>query len=109
MHLGCVAGERFADIKRAGVGMGLFAISFPLLAGSLGVLAGVAVGLSAGGATMMGVLCASASYIAAPAAVSIAVPDANQGLPIAASLGVTFPFNLIVGIPLIYAMAAALS
>ena len=61
--------------------------------------------LSVGGATVLGVLCASASYIAAPAAVGIALPKANPSLSITASLGVTFPFNLIVGIPLLNLIA----
>jgi hypothetical protein len=57
-------------------------------------------GLSVGGATILGVLSASASYIAAPAAVSIGLPEANAPLALMSSIGVTFPFNLLVGIPL---------
>jgi hypothetical protein len=71
----------------------------------LGVIGGKIAGLSIGGATILGVLCASASYIAAPAAVGIALPNANPSLSITASIGVTFPFNLIVGIPLLHALA----
>ena len=109
LHLGCVAGQRFGEVRKAGFGMVAFAIVFPVFAGSLGVLAGHAVGLSIGGATVLGVLCASASYIAAPAAVGIAVPQANLALPISASLGVTFPFNLTLGIPLLYELAVVLT
>ena len=109
LHLGCIAGERFAEVKRAGFGMVAFALVFPPVVGSVGVLVGHTVGLSVGGATLMGVLCASASYIAAPAAVGIALPKANLALPIAASLGVTFPFNLAAGIPLLLGIANALS
>jgi uncharacterized protein len=107
LHLGAIASQRIREVGQAGVGMALFAVAFPVLAGSLGVLAGQLAGLSIGGTTMLGVLCASASYIAAPAAVSIAVPEANLALPIASSLAVTFPFNLIVGIPLLYELAHA--
>ena len=109
LHLGCIAGERFSEVKRTGLGMVAFAVVFPVLAGGLGVLVGHWVGLSVGGATLLGVLCASASYIAAPAAVGIALPRANLALPIAASLGVTFPFNLAVGIPLLLSIANALN
>jgi hypothetical protein len=58
-----------------------------------------------GGATVLGILAGSASYIAAPAAVRIALPEANPSLYLTASLAVTFPFNLAVGIPLAHAMA----
>jgi hypothetical protein len=58
---------------------------------------------------VLGVLCASASYIAAPAAVQIAVPEANPSLSITASLAITFPFNLIIGIPLLKAIAVFIS
>ena len=63
---------------------------------------GTVAGLSVGGAMVLGVMAASASYIAAPAAVRIALPDANPALYLTAALGITFPFNLIVGIPLFY-------
>jgi hypothetical protein len=61
--------------------------------------------MSVGGATMLAILCASASYIAAPAAVGLAMPTANLSLALTASLGITFPFNLIVGLPLYLAVA----
>lgn len=108
LHLGCIAGERFAEVKRAGVGMFLFGLGFPVVTGALGVAVGHSTGLSTGGATLLGVLCASASYIAAPAAVGIALQKANLALPIAASLGVTFPFNLAIGIPLLLEIATRL-
>jgi hypothetical protein len=81
---------------------------FPLISGSLGVIGGYLAGLSVGGATVLGVLSASASYIAAPAAVGIALPEANPSLSITSSLGITFPFNLTVGIPIFYTFAQAL-
>jgi hypothetical protein len=58
-----------------------------------------------GGAAVLGVLSASASYIAAPAAVRLALPEASPGLYLTASLGITFPFNLIIGIPLLLALS----
>ena len=58
---------------------------------------------------ILGVLCASASYIAAPAAVRLALPDANPGITLTASLGITFPFNLVIGIPLYLVIATALA
>lgn len=105
MHLGFLAGSRVGVLKEVGGGLIVFAIGFPLVAGTLGVLGGYLAGMSVGGATVLGVLCASASYIAAPAAVSIAIPEANPALTITSSLAITFPFNLIVGIPTIYAIA----
>jgi hypothetical protein len=89
--------------------VGVFALIFPIFAGTLGVLAGTMVGLSVGGATILGVLSASASYIAAPAAVSIGLPEANAPLALMSSIGVTFPFNLLVGIPLYLEIARAFS
>lgn len=108
MHLGYLAGRRLSLIREAGVGLLAFALVFPLLAGSLGVVTGTAIGLSVGGAMVLGILSASASYIAAPAAVAIALPKANASLAITASLGMTFPFNLIVGIPVLYQLASHL-
>jgi hypothetical protein len=108
MHLGYLAGQRIHVIQETGVGLFAFAIIFPLIAGTLGVVGGFLSGLSIGGATVLGVLSASASYIAAPAAVGIALPEANPSLSITSSLGITFPFNLTVGIPFFYTLAQAL-
>lgn len=108
LELGLVAGRRMKDISQAGLGLVSFALLFPILAGALGVAGGLGSGLGVGGATVLGVLCASASYIAAPAAVRLALPEASPGLYLTASLGITFPFNLIFGIPIYYAIAQAL-
>jgi hypothetical protein len=99
LTLGIQAGKNFKHFKELGPTLVGFAIVMPLIGGSLGALAGSAIGLSPGGATALAVLCASASYIAAPAAVSIALPTANHSVPITASLGITFPFNLAIGLP----------
>lgn len=106
MHLGYLAGSRIQVIKESGAKLFGFALLFPLIAGSLGVIGGDLAGLSVGGATILGVLSASASYIAAPAAVGIALPEANPSLSITASLGVTFPLNLTLGIPFYYWLAS---
>lgn len=107
LDMGMVAARRFKDIGRAGAFLVAFALLMPLLNGSLGVLLGHAAGLSFGGTVVFGVLAASASYIAAPAAVRVALPEANAGYYLTASIAVTFPFNLTVGIPAVYAVASA--
>jgi len=100
LHLGYLAGKNWGEIKKVGPMVGVFALVFPIFSGTLGVVVGNMVGLSIGGATVLGVLSASASYIAAPAAVSVGLPKANAPLALMSSIGVTFPFNLIFGIPL---------
>ena len=105
LELGVVAGRRLPDIRIAGAGVVVFALLFPLLAGGVGVAAGTVAGLSVGGATLLGVLAASASYIAAPTAVRLAIPEASPGIYLTASLGITFPFNLTVGIAVYYWLA----
>lgn len=105
LEMGLVAGRRLGDLKKVGpflVGCG---IVLPVLHGMLGVLLGKFAGLSLGGTTLMGVLAASASYIAAPAAMRLSLPEANPALYLTPSLAVTFPFNITVGIPLYYGMA----
>ena len=109
LHLGYLAGSNWNEIKEVGAKVGVFAIIFPIIAGTLGVIGGNLVGLSVGGATILGVLCASASYIAAPAAVSVGLPEANAPLALMSSIGVTFPFNLLVGIPLYLEIAKRIS
>ena len=106
--MGTLAGRRMRDVKSAGAGLIVFAILFPIASGFLGVVFGYLSGLSMGGAAVLGVLAASASYIAAPAAVRLALPEANPGIYLAASLGITFPFNLTIGIPLIVLVAQSL-
>lgn len=108
LEMGVVTGRRLGDVRTAGIGLVVFALCFPLVGGTLGVLAAWAAGMSSGGAALFGILCASASYIAAPAAVRLALPEANPAISLTASLGMTFPFNLIIGIPLIATMAQAI-
>ena len=85
-----------------------FGIYMPLIGGALGAGAALAIGLSAGGTGLMITLCASASYIAVPAALRLALPEAQPSIYLPLSLGVTFPFNLTIGIPLYLAVATFL-
>lgn len=109
LELGLVAGARLGELRQHGLRLVVFAVVAPLLLAVLGALTGAALGLSEGGIMLMATLAASASYIAAPTAMRIAVPQANAALSITAALGITFPFNLVVGIPLYYQLAKALS
>ena len=77
----------------------------PLVSGALGAGLGWGMGLSVGGTALLATLMASASYIAVPAAMRLSVPEANPALSLAASLGITFPFNIVVGIPLYHRFA----
>lgn len=108
LHLGCVAGGHLRQVRSAGPGLIGFALAFPIVAGGLGVAVGTMIGMSTGGAALLGVLCGSASYIAAPAAVGIALPRADQGLCLTASLGMTFPFNMLIGLPVLVTLASVL-
>ncbi|WP_034765446.1 sodium-dependent bicarbonate transport family permease [Chrysiogenes arsenatis] len=105
LEMGIITSRRLGDLRQAGPFLIVFGMAMPLFSGALGTIAGVLSGLSLGGTTVLATLAGSASYIAAPAAMRIAVPKANPTLYLAASLGVTFPFNIIAGIPIYYAMA----
>jgi len=105
LEMGMVAARRFRDLRTGGAFLLGFAVVMPLLHGTLGVALGSLAGLSLGGSTVMGVMAASASYIAAPAAVRIALPEANPGYYLTAALAITFPFNLVAGIPVYFAIA----
>lgn len=107
LELGIVAAEKADAAWKAGGRLFAFALIAPLVNGALGLLAGHAAGLSEGGAVVLATLAASASYIAAPAAVRLALPEANAAYSLAASLAITFPFNVVLGIPL-YAAAAGM-
>lgn len=108
LHLGYLAGSNWHEIKKLGPKLLIFGITFPIFAALLGALTGKLVGLSLGGVIILAVLCASASYIAAPATVGIALPKANLPLALTSSIGITFPFNLVFGIPLYVELAKAL-
>ncbi len=105
LEMGIVAAQRLVDLRSAGFFLLIFGITMPLISGALGAVAGRLTGLSHGGTAVLATMAASSSYIAAPAAMRIAVPEANPTLYLTASLGITFPFNLTLGIPIYYAMA----
>jgi len=105
LEMGLVASSRIGDLKTYGPFLISFAIGMPVLSALLGIAVASGLGLSIGGTMLLATLYASASYIAAPAAMRIAVPEANPALSIGASLGITFPFNLFAGIPLYHWLA----
>ncbi|MFM2353226.1 MAG: hypothetical protein RLZZ608_632 [Actinomycetota bacterium] len=99
LGLGIEAGQRLGSLREAGPGLLVFAALFPFVVGGAVVALSVVLGMGQGGAVVLAILCASASYIAAPAALRFAFPEANLAIPLAASIGVTFPINLVLGIP----------
>ncbi len=108
LEMGLVAGRRLGDLKKVGPFLLGFGIIVPLINGALGVYLGKLTGLELGGATLLGVLSASASYIAAPAAIRMSLPDANPTLYLTSSLAITFPFNITLGIPIYLEIARKL-
>jgi hypothetical protein len=105
LELGIVAALRLRDLRSVGMFLVAFGTILPIIHGLLGVWLGHLVGLSVGGSTILGAMASSASYIAAPAAVRIALPQANPTYYLTAALGITFPFNLTLGIPLYFLVA----
>lgn len=99
LEMGMITARRLMEIRSLGTFILGFALIAPISFGTLGVAFGLLSGLSPGGAAMLGTMAASASYIAAPAAVRIALPEANPSIYLTAVLGITFPFNLSIGIP----------
>jgi len=105
LAMGLITASRIGDLRQAGLFLIGFGISMPIVSACGGALVGLWLGLSPGSTTLLAVLYASASYIAAPAAMRIAIPEANPALSMGAALGVTFPFNVIIGIPLYHRIA----
>ena len=107
LDMGLVAGRGLRGARSAGLGIGAigFGVAMPVVGSLAGLALGMLIGLSTGGVALMMVLSASASYIAVPAAMRVALPEANPSVYLTLSLGVTFPFNLVVGIPLYVAVA----
>ena len=107
LDMGLLAGRRLLETRAlTGRAAGL-AVMMPIVNGILGTLIGASIGLDAGSAAALGILAASASYIAVPAAMRLALPQADPGLYLSMSLGVTFPFNIILGIPFFSMLARA--
>ncbi len=105
LDIGLLVGPRLGDFRRVGLPVAAFGLYMPLVGATVGLLAGSLIGLSAGGMTLVAVLSASASYIVVPAAMRLSLPQANPAIYVTLSLCVTFPFNLLLGIPL-YSLAA---
>ncbi len=110
LDMGLVAGRGLKPgLKHLSPALAGFAIVMPLIGGSVAALLAMAIGLSPGGTAVFMTLAASASYIAVPAALRLALPEANPAISLTLSLGVTFPFNLVLGIPLYIAAATWLT
>ena len=105
LEMGLIVARQAGELRKRGFFIIAFGLLMPLLSAMLGTACGVAMGLSVGGITLLTTLAASASYIAVPATMRLAIPEANPALSLAAVLGITFPFNILVGIPLYYWLA----
>jgi len=105
LDMGMEAAKKAHTLKSAGVTLVSFGIIMPLVGGTVGIIVGIsALGFSVGGAFLLAILSASASYIAVPPVMRYGVPEANSSYYLTLSLGITFPFNVVVGIPLFYQM-----
>lgn len=110
LEMGLEAARRIEDFRRVGLALAIFGVLMPIGSALVGIAIGhFALGFGTGGATLVGVLAASASYIAVPPAMRLAVPEASPSLYLTLSLGITFPFNVLIGIPLYHRIAAALA
>lgn len=105
LEMGLVAARRFGDLRKVGLFLIVFGIAMPILNGLIGVALGQLVGLSLGGAMLTGMLAASASFIAAPAAIRLSLPEANPTLYLTSALAITFPFNITLGLPICFGFA----
>jgi len=106
LEMGVVAGARLADLAKAGPFLLAFGTIMPVLHGSLGAVLGSFAGLGVGGTTVLAAMAASASYIAAPPAVRMTFPEANPTYYLTSALAITFPFNILAGIPIYYEIAS---
>ncbi len=108
LEMGLIVSRQIGELRRNGLFLVVFGVLMPLGSSALGLGCGMLLGLSVGGLTLLATLAASASYIAVPAAMRVAVPQANPALSLGVVLGVTFPFNILVGIPLYHRFATQL-
>ncbi len=109
LEMGLLAGARLGDLRKVGPFLLGFGVLMPIVHGTLGAWLGTLAGLSVGGATVLAAMAASASYIAAPPAVRITLPEANPTLYLTSALAITFPFNVLFGIPLYFEIARRLA
>lgn len=108
LDMGLLAARRLLQSRKITFPLAVLGVAMPIINGVIGTLLGTFIGLDIGSAAIMGVLAASASYIAVPAAMRLALPQADPGIYLSMSLGITFPFNIIFGISLFTAIAKAL-
>ncbi len=108
LDMGLIASRRITQTKALTFPLVALGIAIPLLNGTIGTVAGTMIGLDVGTAAMLGILAASASYIAVPAAMRLALPEADPGVYLSMSLGITFPFNIVFGISLFAWLAQTL-
>ena len=108
IEMGIIAGQRLDDIKKVGIFLTAFAVIMPTFNGIIGVFVATAMGLSLGGAVMFGLLLASASFIAAPAVLRHSIPQAKPSLYITSALGITFPYNIIILLPIMFTISTIL-
>lgn len=105
LDMGLIAARRLLQTKKITIPLASLGILMPIINGTIGTVVGTVIGLDPGSAAVLGVLSASASYIAVPAAMRLAMPQADPGIYLSMSLGITFPFNIIFGISLFAAIA----
>ena len=105
LEMGLITAAQVGSLRQYGPFLLVFGVAMPLFSALVGTGLGWALGLSVGGTAMLATLAASASYIAVPAAMRLSVPEANPTLSLVAVLGITFPFNVLAGIPLYYVVA----
>ncbi|MBC8516282.1 MAG: sodium-dependent bicarbonate transport family permease [Nitrosopumilus sp.] len=108
IEMGIIAGQRLDDIKKVGIFLTAFAVIMPTFNGIIGVIVATVMGLSLGGAVMFGLLLASASFIAAPAVLRHSIPQAKPSLYITSALGITFPYNIIILLPIMFTISTIL-
>lgn len=109
LEIGLIVSRHVGALRQHGLFLIGFGVLMPLFSGAVGLACGKLLGLSVGGLTLLATLAASASYIAVPAAMRIAVPQANPAISLALALGVTFPFNILIGIALYHQWATQLT
>ena len=105
LDMGLLVAKNTAHLRKFSLLLGLFGVYMPLIGGAFGLLTSYLIGVDVGTGTLFTVLCASASYVAVPAAMRLALPEANPGIYIPLSLNITFPFNVSLGIPFYYSLA----
>lgn len=108
LDMGLLVAKNLHHLKNFTFPLALFGIYMPLIGASIGLSTSYLLGLDVGTGTLFTVLCASASYIAVPAAMRLALPEAKAAIYIPMSLAITFPFNVVFGIPLYFTLAGKL-